>query len=210
MSDYTEQLARVRSLLAVDAAAADLWQRWGIINDDFRAVLAERRLAEMGHQQGIAANQLAVHADRGTSRASKPVALLLAVAPEAARGGFVTLVAPGAENTSARGVNNLVGLARSNARNSGGMFGEPLPHHGRGPEPVKGVGVALVILRPGGRHMVDELRPAPPRAALEVVVAERFDQRLRNVRAGRNGNFEAVRFSCFARSIADRCHTRRP
>jgi putative transposase len=42
------------------------------------AVLAERLLAESIRKQGIAANQLTIHSDRGTSMASKSVALLLA------------------------------------------------------------------------------------------------------------------------------------
>ena len=51
-------------------------------------------------------------------------------------------------NGNAAGVTTLVGLARSNARNSGGMFGEPFPHLRRGPEPLKGMGVPLVVFRP--------------------------------------------------------------
>jgi putative transposase len=42
------------------------------------ATLAERLLAEAIAAQGIDAGQLTVHADRGTSMTSKPVALLLA------------------------------------------------------------------------------------------------------------------------------------
>jgi len=42
------------------------------------AELAERLLAETIRKQGIMADQLTIHADRGTSMASKPVALLLA------------------------------------------------------------------------------------------------------------------------------------
>jgi len=42
------------------------------------AELAERLLAESIRKQGIAANQLTIHFDRGTSMASKSVALLLA------------------------------------------------------------------------------------------------------------------------------------
>ena len=40
--------------------------------------LAERLLGETIHKQNIMAHQLTIHADRGTSMASKPVALLLA------------------------------------------------------------------------------------------------------------------------------------
>src|SRR6202035_3037661 len=53
----------------------------------------------------------------------------------------------------------LVGLARSNATNSGGMFGEPLPHPLIRPGPLEGTGVELVILSRGGQHMGDELLP---------------------------------------------------
>jgi putative transposase len=42
------------------------------------AELAERLLAETVHKQHVLADQLTIHADRGTSMASKPVALLLA------------------------------------------------------------------------------------------------------------------------------------
>jgi putative transposase len=42
------------------------------------AGLAERFLAETIRKQNVAADQLTIHADRGTSMASKPVALLLA------------------------------------------------------------------------------------------------------------------------------------
>ena len=42
------------------------------------AALAERLLAETIAKHGIAADQLTLHADRGTSMASKPVALMLA------------------------------------------------------------------------------------------------------------------------------------
>ena len=42
------------------------------------AELAERLLADTIRKQNVAVNQLTIHADRGTSMASKPVALLLA------------------------------------------------------------------------------------------------------------------------------------
>jgi len=42
------------------------------------AGLAERLLADAIAAQGVEAGQLAVHADRGTSMTSKPVAMLLA------------------------------------------------------------------------------------------------------------------------------------
>jgi len=43
-----------------------------------RALLAERLLADSIRQQGVERDQLTIHADRGSSMASKPVALLLA------------------------------------------------------------------------------------------------------------------------------------
>ncbi len=42
------------------------------------AVLAERLIAESVHEQQIGRDQLTLHADRGSSMASKPVAFLLA------------------------------------------------------------------------------------------------------------------------------------
>ena len=42
------------------------------------AALAERLLADSIHKQGVDREQLSIHADRGSSMASKPVALLLA------------------------------------------------------------------------------------------------------------------------------------
>jgi putative transposase len=42
------------------------------------AALAERLIAETAHKHGIAPGQLTLHADRGTSMTSKPVAFLLA------------------------------------------------------------------------------------------------------------------------------------
>jgi putative transposase len=43
-----------------------------------QATLAERLIAETATKQGIAAGQLTLHADRGSSMTSKPVAFLLA------------------------------------------------------------------------------------------------------------------------------------
>jgi putative transposase len=43
-----------------------------------QATLAERLIAETAEKQGIAAGQLTLHADRGSSMTSKPVAFLLA------------------------------------------------------------------------------------------------------------------------------------
>jgi len=46
-----------------------------------------------------------------------------------------------------RALAELVGLARSRARNSRGVLGEPLTHLVVGPVPLKGVGVEAVVLR---------------------------------------------------------------
>src|SRR5438552_954515 len=75
----------------------------------------------------------------------------------------------------------LVGLARSRARNSGGMLGEPLSHLLVGPVPLKRVGVALVVLRPRNMHMLDEILATGPRPTLQVVVGECFDEGFRLV-----------------------------
>src|SRR5262245_24995409 len=69
---------------------------------------------------------------------------------------------------------HLVCLARSNARNSVRMLSEPFSHPGVGPRPLERVGVVLVVLRPGGRHVRDELLPAAPRHAPQVAIAERL------------------------------------
>lgn len=59
----------------------DIWSRyvpgWMLARAE-RAWLAERLLAETIAKQGIARDQLSIHADRGSSMASKPVAFLLA------------------------------------------------------------------------------------------------------------------------------------
>ncbi len=59
----------------------DLYSRYvtgWLLAESERAILAEQLLAETIHKEGITADQLTIHADRGTSMASKPVALLLA------------------------------------------------------------------------------------------------------------------------------------
>lgn len=73
----------------------------------------------------------------------------------------------------------LVGLARSNARNSGLMLREPLPHPLTRPSPFERMGIQPIILRPGSSHVIDELGSTPPRAPLEVVVTEGAEQQLR-------------------------------
>ncbi len=59
----------------------DIFSRYVVgwlLADRERAALAEHLLADTIHNERIAAEQLTIHADRGTSMASKPVALLLA------------------------------------------------------------------------------------------------------------------------------------
>ena len=50
---------------------------WMVATEE-RAALAERLLADSIRKQGVDRDQLIIHADRGSSMASKPVALLLA------------------------------------------------------------------------------------------------------------------------------------
>lgn len=59
----------------------DIYSRYVVgwlLADRESAALAEQLLAETIHKEGIEPDQLTLHADRGTSMASKPVALLLA------------------------------------------------------------------------------------------------------------------------------------
>jgi putative transposase len=59
----------------------DLYSRYAVgwlLADRESSLLAEQLLAETIRQEGIVPEQLTIHADRGTSMASKPVALLLA------------------------------------------------------------------------------------------------------------------------------------
>jgi putative transposase len=59
----------------------DIYSRYvtgWLLADREQAALAERLIAEAAAQQGIDAGQLTLHADRGSSMTSKPVALLLA------------------------------------------------------------------------------------------------------------------------------------
>jgi putative transposase len=59
----------------------DIYSRYvtgWLLADREQAALAERLIAEAAAQQGIPAGQLTLHADRGSSMTSKPVALLLA------------------------------------------------------------------------------------------------------------------------------------
>jgi putative transposase len=59
----------------------DIYSRYVVgwlLADRESAALAEQLLAETIHKEGVQPGQLTLHADRGTSMASKPVALLLA------------------------------------------------------------------------------------------------------------------------------------
>src|SRR4029453_5702968 len=74
---------------------------------------------------------------------------------------------------------------------------EPAPHLLIGPCPLERVGVPLVVLRPGGREVLDELLPVPPRSSLQVAIAEGMDQQLglvepRGPRRGQAGPPPAV------------------
>src|SRR5437764_9794348 len=64
------------------------------------------------------------------------------------------------------------------------MAGKPLTHLLVGPGPLEGVGVAMVVLRPGSRHMGLELLLAPPRRPLQVIVLECVDEDFRLVQPG--------------------------
>jgi hypothetical protein len=81
-------------------------------------------------------------------------------------------------------LHELVFLDRSNATNSDGMLGEPLPHLLVGPGPLKRVGVASVVFRGGSQHLFDQLLPTDPRATFQVAVCKRPDQQLRLIQPG--------------------------
>src|SRR5438094_10331844 len=66
----------------------------------------------------------------------------------------------------------------------GSMFSEPLAHLVVGPMPLKGVGVAAVVLRPGGGEVFPELFPVAPGRALQVAPTEGADQQFRLVQPG--------------------------
>src|SRR5512135_1105943 len=75
----------------------------------------------------------------------------------------------------------IVSLARSNATNSGLVFGVPSPHLLVGPRPLERVGIQPVVLRPGVLHVVDELSTAGPRSPLPIAVGEGVEQQFRLV-----------------------------
>ncbi len=59
-------------------------------------------------------------------------------------------------------------LARSNARNSGRVFGVPPSHLMIGPRPLERVGIQPVVLRPGVFHILDEFSPASRRGRVDM------------------------------------------
>src|SRR5882724_4283652 len=72
----------------------------------------------------------------------------------------------------------LVSPARKPALKSGCMFGEPLTHLVVGPGPLEGMGIAMVVLRPGSHDVGLEFLLALPRPPFQVVVLEGMDQDL--------------------------------
>src|SRR5664280_2044959 len=84
----------------------------------------------------------------------------------------------------------LVSLARSNARNSPGVFCKPTAHLLIGPDPLEGVSVALVVFRPRGGDMGDELVTARPRTPPQVVVTEGVVEQLGLIQPGGMGGCE--------------------
>lgn len=75
----------------------------------------------------------------------------------------------------------LVALAKSPARNSLAMFGEPLLHLRDRPLPFRRVGVEPIVLRPRRRDVRPEVFPAAPRPPLQVMQLKGIQQQLRLV-----------------------------
>src|SRR6267143_6481450 len=73
---------------------------------------------------------------------------------------------------------SLVALAINNARNSSGVFGEPLPHFRNAPRPFERVGVQAVVLWVRRGDVVHELHATVPGTALEVTEFEGVQQQL--------------------------------
>src|ERR1700682_2665001 len=61
------------------------------------------------------------------------------------------------------------------------MLGEPLPHLVIRPGPLEWMGIEVVILRPRGYHMLNQLLPTAPGVPLQVAMAERSDHQSRLV-----------------------------
>src|SRR6188472_113198 len=70
------------------------------------------------------------------------------------------------------------------------MFAEPSAHLLIRPRPFDRMGIALVVLRPRGGNMGDELLPIPPRSSPQIVVAEGVVEDLGLVEPGRMGRCE--------------------
>ena len=85
----------------------------------------------------------------------------------------------------------LVSSDAKPARNSLGMFGEPLSHFRGRPGPLERMGVPTVVLRPRGHHMSDERLTTRPRPALQVTEVEGMIQQLRLVQPGGAGRRQA-------------------
>src|SRR5208283_1675178 len=84
----------------------------------------------------------------------------------------------------------LVSPAISNARNSSSIFCKPSAHLLIRPSPFNRMGIVLVVLRPRGGNMGDELLAIPPRPSLQRVVAEVVVKDLGLVEPGRMGRCE--------------------
>src|SRR5262249_47396050 len=98
------------------------------------------------------------------------------------RRDFDTVPACMGSSPGARGpARPLVGVARSNARNSESMFRNPFPHLLSRPCPFKRVRVQPIVLGPGVPYVIDEFVSTTPRSPLEVVIAESAEQHLRFV-----------------------------
>src|SRR5258708_4229611 len=61
---------------------------------------------------------------------------------------------------------------------------EPLTHLLVGPGPIKGMGIAMVVFRPGSYHMGLELLLILPGRTLQVIMRERMDEDFRLVQPG--------------------------
>src|SRR5271157_2426589 len=66
----------------------------------------------------------------------------------------------------------LVSPAISNARNSSSIFCKPSAHPLIRPGPLERMSVQLIVLRPRGGNMGDELLLIPPRPSPQVVVTK--------------------------------------
>src|SRR5271166_293595 len=72
------------------------------------------------------------------------------------------------------------------------MFCKPPAHGLIRPSPLKGMSVTVVVLRPRGGNVGDELLPACPRPSPQVVVPEGVVEDLGLIQPGRMGRCEPV------------------